>query len=163
MFGKSVPAYFCLVAVAAAAPAAEPQVAGYTNADAPFPETFSSLGSLANSFGINSQVPASEPSATSSAPLRSSVFTGFTSHGPYFGTPTTTGAADAPTTLNSSIGTAPPNPTATYYNTEGVPLNPMPAPYTPNGKFSEVLCLSHWLKMPQRWAWHQWLLTALHG
>ncbi|KAI4210087.1 MAG: hypothetical protein LQ351_007036 [Letrouitia transgressa] len=56
-----------------------------------------------------------------------------TYHGPYTGTPTTTGAANAPATLAASIPALPPNPTATYYNTQGRPINPMPAPYTPAG------------------------------
>ncbi|KAE8154050.1 hypothetical protein BDV25DRAFT_167751 [Aspergillus avenaceus] len=54
-------------------------------------------------------------------------------HGPYTGTPTTTGAVKAPTTLAASIEPKPPNPTATYYNSDGVPKDPMPAPYTPAG------------------------------
>ncbi|KAE8342517.1 hypothetical protein BDV24DRAFT_173812 [Aspergillus arachidicola] len=61
---------------------------------------------------------------------------GYTSapyHGPYTGTPTTTGAVKAPATLAASIEPKPPNPTATYYNSQGVPLNPMPAPYVPAG------------------------------
>ncbi|KAL9043254.1 MAG: hypothetical protein Q9214_003555 [Letrouitia sp. 1 TL-2023] len=43
------------------------------------------------------------------------------------------GAENAPATLAASIPALPPNPTATYYNTEGKPINPMPAPYTPAG------------------------------
>ncbi|KAL4963425.1 ferritin-like domain-containing protein [Aspergillus stella-maris] len=61
---------------------------------------------------------------------------GYTSapyHGPYTGTPTTTGAATAPATLAASIEPLPPNPTATYYNADGVPQQPMPAPYVPAG------------------------------
>ncbi|KAL4808021.1 hypothetical protein BDV18DRAFT_134113 [Aspergillus unguis] len=54
-------------------------------------------------------------------------------HGPYTGTPTVTGAVQAPTTLAASIAPLPPNPTATYYNAKGVPQQPMPAPYTPAG------------------------------
>ena len=56
-----------------------------------------------------------------------------TYHGPYSGTPTTTGAVNAPTTLAASIPALPPNPTATYYNKDGVPIHDMPAPYTPAG------------------------------
>lgn len=59
--------------------------------------------------------------------------TGATSHGPYSGTPTTTGAAQAPSTLGTAIAPLPPNPTATYYNTNGSPQNPMPIPYAPAG------------------------------
>lgn len=58
-------------------------------------------------------------------------YTSATYHGIYTGTPTTTGAAEAPTTLAASIPREPVNPTATYYNSRGVPLNPMPAPYEP--------------------------------
>ena len=61
---------------------------------------------------------------------------GYTSapyHGPYDGTPTTTGAAKAPATLAAEIEPKPPNPTATYYNSRGVPIDPMPAPYVPAG------------------------------
>jgi hypothetical protein len=39
----------------------------------------------------------------------------------------------ANTTLATAIAPLPPNPTATYYNAQGVLLNPAPAPYTPNG------------------------------
>ncbi|KAF2457924.1 ferritin-like domain-containing protein [Lineolata rhizophorae] len=94
---------------------------------------------MATSFGSDSQVPAIEttpPTGTESgaAPPRvSSDPTGATSHGPYSGTPTTTGAVKASTTLASSIAPKPMNPTATYYNMDGGLLNAMPAPYTPNG------------------------------
>ena len=54
-------------------------------------------------------------------------------HGPYTGTPTTTGAAGAPATLAASIAPLPPNPTATYYNADGTPKEPKPAPYVPAG------------------------------
>jgi hypothetical protein len=67
------------------------------------------------------------------APRRSSNVDGPTSHGPFSGTPTTTGAAQGPTILGSVIAPLPPNPTATYYNTDGKPQNPMPIPYTPAG------------------------------
>ena len=61
---------------------------------------------------------------------------GYTSapyHGSYTGTPTTTGAVQAPGTAAPSIEPLPPNPTATYYNADGVPQDPMPAPYVPAG------------------------------
>ncbi len=54
-------------------------------------------------------------------------------HGPYTGTPTTTGAENGPATLAATIPMLPPNPTATYYNAAGKPINPFPAPYTPAG------------------------------
>jgi len=66
-------------------------------------------------------------------PIRSSQVTGATSHGPYSGTPTTTGAEQAPSTVAKSIGTLPPNPTATYYNKNGKLFHAEPAPYVPAG------------------------------
>lgn len=88
-----------------------------------------------NSFGPDSQISASvQPSTTGYRPeYEQSGYATATFHGSYSGTPTTVGAANGPTTLAASVGTLPPNPTATYYNTAGVPLNPMPAPYTPAG------------------------------
>ncbi|KAL4916128.1 ferritin-like domain-containing protein [Aspergillus aurantiobrunneus] len=61
---------------------------------------------------------------------------GYTSapyHGSYTGTPTTTGAVQASSTIAPSVSPQPPNPTATYYNSDGVPQDPMPAPYVPAG------------------------------
>ena len=145
MFKKAFVASACFAALTAAAPA--PQVAGYTGADATFAQTPSPLGSLATSFGLDSQISATQTAPPSGAnsgaapPFVSSELTGPTSHGPYSGTPTTTGAAQAPTTLGTAIPVLPPNPTATYYNTKGVPLNPMPIPYAPAGEFLFVqLC-----------------------
>jgi hypothetical protein len=90
-------------------------------------------------YGLDSQVPAAPttaPSGTQSgaAPPRvSSDVTGTTSHGPYSGTATTTGAvSNSP--LAQSIIPQGPNPTATYYNKQGILLNPEAAPYTPSGK-----------------------------
>ena len=89
-----------------------------------------------NSFGPDSQVSA-EPQTTSGPDypvvVEENGYLSATFHGPYTGTPTTTGAANGPTTTAASIPALPPNPTATYYNTAGVPVNPMPAPYTPAG------------------------------
>ena len=87
------------------------------------------------SFGPDSQVSASVQPSTSGYPVAvyQNGYTSATYHGPYSGTPTTTGAANGPTTLAASIATMPLNPTATYYNSRGVPLNPLPAPYTPAG------------------------------
>lgn len=56
-----------------------------------------------------------------------------TYHGPYSGMPTVTGAVNATATLASSIAPQPANPTATYYNSNGVPQHDFPAPYTPAG------------------------------
>lgn len=118
-----------LAAVAAAAPA--PQLPGYTNADASVPPapTYTPPASV---FGPDQTVPAVATSDPSPPPLRSSVFTGATTHGPYSGTPTTTGAVSN-IVLAPSIPAAPANPTATYYNQQGVLFNPQPAPYTPAG------------------------------
>ena len=122
-----------LAALAAAAPA--PQVPGYTGATTLTASSAASGQTLATSFGPDSQVSAILPTPGFQPPKVSSEVTGTTSHGPYSGTPTTIGAAQAPTTLAASVGTLPPNPTATYYNSAGVPLNPMPAPYTPAGTY----------------------------
>ncbi|KAI6715027.1 hypothetical protein PZA11_000014 [Diplocarpon coronariae] len=78
-------------------------------------------------------LPASEIPGASNAvpPVVSSQVTGVTSHGPYAGTPTTTGALS-----NSPAGTAipvlPPNPTATY-SPDGTLHDQQPIPYTPAG------------------------------
>ncbi|KAF2111745.1 ferritin-like domain-containing protein [Lophiotrema nucula] len=131
MLSRSMYASALLSTLAAAAPA--PQVSGYTNADAGFPQTPSSLGTPASVFGPDSQVAASAVTTISGYPRVSANVTGATSHGPYSGTATTTGAVTANTTLATGIAPLPPNPTATYYNAQGVLLNPAPAPYTPNG------------------------------
>lgn len=133
MFSRAL--LLSIAAYAAAAPAPEPQVAGYTDADAPYASnTPTPVTKLASSFGLNSQVQAIHTSLTSPAyPLVSDEVTGPTSHGPYEGTPTTTGAVMAPTTLGSEVPQLPPNPTATYYNTDGLLHQPAPVPYQPAG------------------------------
>jgi hypothetical protein len=92
-------------------------------------------GPVSQTFGPDSQISASVQPSTSGyrEEYMESGYASATFHGVYTGTPTVVGAANGPTTLAASVGTLPPNPTATYYNTEGVPLNPMPAPYTPAG------------------------------
>lgn len=84
-------------------------------------------------FGPDSQISASVPTPTTGYPVvvESNGYTSAPTHGPYNGTATITGAANGPTTLAMSIAPQPLNPTATYYNSLGVPLNPLPAPYTP--------------------------------
>jgi hypothetical protein len=130
MFTKAIYASTLLSALAVAAPA--PQVPGYSDAD--FPITVSQpTGSLATSFGPDSQINAIPTTPGSAPPRRSSDVTGATSHGPFSGTATTTGAEKAPTTLGSVIAPLPPNPTATYYNANGKLQNPAPIPYTPAG------------------------------
>lgn len=121
-------------------------VSGYSDASAPYASaTPDALTDLATKFGPDSTIAAeatAAPNATTgytlginnpADTLRSSYDVGPTSHGPYSGVPTVTGAANGPATLASSVGTLPPNPTATYYNSKGVPLNDLPAPYTPAG------------------------------
>ncbi|KAB8235922.1 uncharacterized protein BDW43DRAFT_298516 [Aspergillus alliaceus] len=66
-------------------------------------------------------------------------------HGPHTGTPTTTGAVNAPATLAAAIEPKPPNSTATYYNSQGVPLHPMTAPYTPAGGLGTNGTLPHYM------------------
>lgn len=123
-------------------PAPAPQVPGYPNADAPYAseEPTPDLP-VPTVFGPNSQIPYIETSAPPAYPRVSSDLTGPTSHGPFSGTPTVTGAVQAETTLAESIAPLPPNPTATYYNADGTLLQPAPAPYTPNGKDSDVLTI----------------------
>jgi hypothetical protein len=123
--------------LAAAVPA--PQVPGYMNADAPYASNEPTpLGQLATVFGPDIQVPGIATTPTFTAPVRSSILTGATSHGPYSGVATTTGAVKASETLGASVPPLPPNPTATYYNTNGGLQNPAPAPYIPYGS---CLCL----------------------
>ncbi|KAF2198355.1 hypothetical protein GQ43DRAFT_378804 [Delitschia confertaspora ATCC 74209] len=139
MLARFLCSLILLSALAVGAPA--PQVPGYTDADSPFVQTPLPITPLATSFYPDSQVPvrfnhmlqAIQTSPASEPPRRSSDVTGPTSHGPYEGTPTTTGAEMASTTLASTITELPPNPTATYYNTNGKLQNPEPAPYIPAG------------------------------
>ncbi|KAH9824639.1 protein rds1, partial [Teratosphaeria destructans] len=63
--------------------------------------------------------------------LYTSATTEITTHGPFTGTPTTTGAEQASTTLSSTI--APKPPQQTYYNTNGKLQNPEVIPYQPWG------------------------------
>lgn len=65
-------------------------------------------------------------------PVVSPEVTGTTSHGPYSGVPTTTGALSL-SVLAASIPALPPNPTATTYPSDGKLHDPEPAPYTPAG------------------------------
>lgn len=150
MYAKSAVAAALFAGAAYAAPAPQnlaseasseygSQVAGYTGASAPYAtETPAAITTLATSFGPDSTIPAQytiAPNGTESgaaAPLRSSLVTGSTTHGPYSGTPTTTGAVTT-ATEGLTVGTLPLNPTATYYNTNGKLQNVEPAPYTPAG------------------------------
>lgn len=132
MFTKSTFATVAFAAFAAAAPA--PQVSGYTNGDAPYKSSSPpAISPMATKFGPDSQVAYSSVSRGVVPSNLAPNATGATSHGPFSGTATTTGAVHNPTTLAQSIGTLPPNPTATYYNPDGRLFNPQPAPYTPAG------------------------------
>jgi Ferritin-like domain len=71
------------------------------------------------------------PSATV-PPVVSSQVTGPTSHGPFSGTPTTTGALSLDVQA-ASIPALPPAPGATTYPSDGELHDPEPAPYTPHG------------------------------
>lgn len=98
-----------LVAYAAAAPAPAP-----IPAPAPAPQITES--------------PASGPEP----PVRSSEVEGPTSHGPFSGEPTTTGALSKPA-LAQSIAPQPPLP-VTYVNNNGeLQADTMPVPYEPDG------------------------------
>ena len=131
MLGSTVAAWAFALGVANALPA--PQVAGYTGADAPYrTDTPEPVTNLATTFGPDSAVPAVPTSDASPPPLVSSNFTGPTYHGPYDGTPTTIGAVST-TVLAQTVPDLGPNPTATYYNTNGKLQNPQPVPYAPAG------------------------------
>lgn len=136
MHTKNVLSSALLAGLVAAAPA--PQVSGYTDADAPFSETPAPLTDLATSFGPDSTIaaiPTAPPNGTepgAAATRRSSILTGATSHGPFSGTPTTVGAVTT-SAASLTIAPLPPNPTATYYNTNGYLQNVEPIPYQPAG------------------------------
>ncbi|EPE34877.1 hypothetical protein GLAREA_10572 [Glarea lozoyensis ATCC 20868] len=119
------------------APTATP-VAAATGNYSPLPYSYSQEpyvdSSAVSSAASVAGLPVSAiPGATNAVPPRvSSVVTGVTSHGPYSGTPTTTGAVS-----NSPAGTAipalPPNPTALTYNPNGTLNDQQPIPYQPAG------------------------------
>ena len=138
MFSRSILAAAVLSGLADALPAPVGS-SGYPNADAPFGDySTTPISNTPMSFGMDSQISAVETSAPSfgqpgaADTQRSPIVTGTTSHGPYSGTPTTTGAVS-----NSPTGTAipalPRNPTATYYNTDGQLQHQQPIPYAPYG------------------------------
>ena len=87
----------------------------------------------ASTFGPDSQVSAIfSPAPSVGNSIISSYPVGPTSHGPYSGTPTTTGALST-IAAAVSLSTLPPNPTATYYNTNGLLTQEQPIPYQPAG------------------------------
>ena len=67
--------------------------------------------------------------------------TDVTSHGPFTGSPTTTGAL-ATDILSPSIPALPPNPAELTYPSDGKLHNPEPAPYTPAGRILQNIILS---------------------
>ena len=103
---------------------------------APAPQVAGGGSGSPSTFGPDSQISAAPQSAAGpDYPVvvgQNGYFTA-TYHGPYSGSATTTGAVDGPTTLAESVAPLPLNPTATYYNDDGVPQKPFPAPYTPAG------------------------------
>lgn len=98
-------------------------------------------------FGPDSQVEASAQTPSQAAPpVRSSQVSGITSHGPYAGSATTTGAPQSgPAAL--SIPALPPNPTATYYNANGDLTQEEPAPYVPAGMSVFLMRLCRGLRL----------------
>jgi hypothetical protein len=83
-----------------------------------------------------------EPGAAPTRVSGGTPLTNPTTHGPYSGTPTTTGAKKAPTTLALSFDGPPiPNPTATYYNPDGQLRAPAQLPYTPGGEITKDLLI----------------------
>lgn len=80
----------------------------------------------------HASVPASSVVSAPLPPVVSPDTTGTTSHGPFSGVPTTTGALSL-SVLAASIPALPPNPTATTYPSDGQLHDPEPAPYTPAG------------------------------
>jgi hypothetical protein len=58
--------------------------------------------------------------------------TDISTHGPWLGTATTTGAEQAPSTISATLSQKP-NPTATYYNRNGKLTGPDIIPFMPSG------------------------------
>lgn len=89
-----------------------------------------SVASVASVAGIPaSMIPGADVPV---APIVSSQVTGITSHGPYSGTATTTGAVTT-SALGTAIPVLPPNPKETGYNPNGLLHEPQPVPYQPAG------------------------------
>lgn len=124
------------LAAAAPAPAPAPQAPSYGGAPTPSvnAEQYSSASSsISRMIFSASQVPASSvPSSAGYPRVSNGPLTGPTSHGPYSGTPTTTGAVmNSPQA--STIAVLGPDPTETYVNLDGALQSPQPAPYVPAG------------------------------
>lgn len=92
----------------------------------------SALAAPAPQLSTDSVATTTGPATTAVPPVVSSQVTGPTSHGPYSGMPSTTGALSL-SVVAASIPALPPNPTATTYVADGMLHDPQPAPYTPAG------------------------------
>lgn len=77
------------------------------------------------------QLPTFSPATAPIAPVRSSQVTGATSHGPYSGTPTVTGAQTM-SAISQTISPVP-APAPSYVNNNGLLQNNEPVPYQPAG------------------------------
>lgn len=133
MFSKSLVVAALWVAAVVAAPA--PQVPDNTDAEVPSEEPTSS-GEPASIKSEIAPIPTSPPRGDEPGAAYPPIVDGLTGprpEGPYSGTPTTTFAVTAETTLAPSIAPLPPNPTHTYYNPSGTLLHPAPAPFVPAG------------------------------
>jgi len=99
-----------------------------------YPQQPSVNSAAVSSVASYAGIPASEiPGATNAVPpVVSSQVTGVTSHGPFSGTPTITGALSN-TPNGTAIPMLPPNPTALVYNPNGTLNNQEPIPYQPAG------------------------------
>jgi hypothetical protein len=99
-----------------------------------YPQSPSFNSAYVSSVASYAGLPATEiPGLTDAVPpIVSSQVTGVTSHGPYSGTPTTTGAVTT-TALISEIPLLPPLATATTYIANGELHAPEPVPYQPAG------------------------------
>jgi hypothetical protein len=144
-------------------------VSGYTNADAGFPQTPSPLSGVPTSFGKNSPVEAintapPKPGQSGAAPPRVvSELTGPTSHGPYKGPAPTTMGPLANSPLASTIPALGPNPTATYYNPQGVLLNQQPAIGVPKGMLRVSVDLAPIQTNNLRWSGNEWHASKIYG
>lgn len=78
------------------------------------------------------QLPTLSAATAPIAPVRSSQVTGPTSHGPFSGTPTVTGALMNGVPTAQTIAPVP-APSPSYINNNGLLQRPEPIPYQPNG------------------------------
>lgn len=116
-------------------------LSGYLDANAPFADySTTPITATPTHFGPDSQISAVQTSAPpagsiamgGAATLISPYPTGHTTHGPYSGSATTTGAV-MNNPMQTEISPLPLNPTATYYNTDGLLQHQQVIPYAPYG------------------------------